>query len=216
MKFNLPPTELTTSATDAVLALECILILTGIWRTGSRNRWRTRLWCGVFGLIALSSFLGTVAHGFEMPDTIREAIWKPLYLSLGILIALFWVGAIYDWRGRILAARLLPCSIGVCIAFFALTEFTQGSFIVFVVYEAAVMVGVLLIYSFLAATHRLKGAAIMSLAVLLNLAAAGAQASRLSVHLVFPFDHNGIFHLVQMLGVGTLGLGIHLGMRNGG
>ena len=209
----MPPTELTTSTTDAVLAIECVIVIAILRRSAMVDRWRTGLWSLVFGLIAFSSFLGAVIHGFEMPNSIRAALWKPLYLSLGICIALVLVGAVYDWRGRLIAGRLIPWGIGVGIVFFGLTEFLHGGFMVFVAYEAAATVSALAIYSRLAATHRLKGAGVVSAAILLSLAAAGVQASDVSVRIVFPFDHNGIFHLVQMVSIGILGLGLRMGMQ---
>jgi hypothetical protein len=207
------PTELTTSATDAVLALECVLMAQYLWREAASDRWRTGLWCWVLGLVSFSSFLGAVAHGFEWPNPIGAGLWKTIYFSLGILVALFLVGAIHDWQGHALAQRLIPWSIGAGVAFFVLTELFQGTFIVFVFYEATVLVGALSIYLFLAVTHQVKGAGVLSLAILLNLAAAGVQASHVSVRIIFPFDHNGIFHLVQMVGIATLVLGLHRGRQ---
>ncbi|MCE9613063.1 MAG: hypothetical protein K8T26_02230 [Lentisphaerae bacterium] len=209
------PTELTTSATDAVNALACIMAGASLWRSGAADRWRRRLWSWVFGLVACSSVLGTIAHGFDMSEAVRAMIWRPLYLVLGILVALFVAGAVGDWRGRAAAGRLVPWCVGVGAAFYLLTELTKGAFIVFVVYEATALVGALAIYAMLAATRRLKGAGIMSLAILLNLAAAGVQASHASVRVVVPFDHNGLFHLVQLAGIGTLALGLRRGMHPG-
>lgn len=208
------PTELTTSATDALLAIECTLIIAILLRTTPPDRWRTNLWCWVFGLLAISSFLGALVHGVEMPESMRTALWAPLYLSLGILVVLFSVGAVADWRGRVAALRLVPWGLGVSAAFFGLTALLGGKFLVFIVYAAAVLLSALAIYTFLAASHRLKGAAVVALAILLNLAAAAVQASNISFHLVFPFDHNGLFHLVQIVSTAVLGLGLHLGMAS--
>lgn len=213
MPLTTSPTELTTSATDALLAIECAVIIALLLRTTTANRWRTNLWCCVFGLLAISSLLGALAHGLEMPKPIRTALWTPLYLSLGILVVLFTVGAVADWRGKAVAKRLAPWGIGVSAAFLGLTALMGGKFIVFIVYAAAVLLSALAIYTFLAATHRLKGAAVVALAILLNLAAAAAQASNVSIHLLVPFDHNGVFHLVQILSTATLGWGLHLGMK---
>ncbi len=215
MIMTIQPTELTTSATDALLAFEAVMMAVYLWRTASGDRWRTGLWCWVFGLIAFSSFLGAIVHGFELPNSMRAALWMPLILTLEILAALFLVGAVYDWRGRAVAGRLIPWSIGVGVAIFALTAFLLGGFIVFAVYAAAATLIALTIYSFLAATRRLKGAGVVSLAILCNLAAAGVQASDVSLRIVFPFDHNGICHLIQMVATGALGLGLRLGMQPG-
>lgn len=207
------PTEITTSATDAVLAIECVVVLAYLLRSPAGDAWKIGLWCWVFGLLAFVSFLGAAAHGFEMPPALRAALWKPLYLSLGVLVGLFLVGAFFDWRGRVVAERLVPWSIGLGIIFFGLTEALNGQFIIFTLYEAAAMAGALLIYSLLAAKHRLKGAGVVATAILLNLVAAGVQASSLAFTIGVPFDHNGAFHLVQMVGIATLGLGLRMGMQ---
>lgn len=207
------PTELTTGVTDAVLAMECLVIMVCLRRAAPVGHWRARLWSWVFSLLALSALLGAVVHGFMLPSSTRAVLWLPLYLSLGVLVALFMVGAIYDWQGRMAARRLIPWSIGVGVVFFGLTQFFSGGFGLFVVYEAMVMVSALAIYWRLAATDRLKGAGVIAAAIVLNLLAAGLQASQVSVRLLFQFDHNGIYHLVQMIATATLGLGLGFGMQ---
>jgi len=122
------------------------------------------------------------------------------------------MGAVADWRGQSAAKRLVPWGIGVSAVFLGLTALLSGTFMVFIVYAATILLSALAIYTFLAATHRLKGAAVIALAIMLNLAAAAVQASNLSLHLVFSFDHNGLFHLVQIVSTAILGLGVHLGM----
>jgi len=206
------PTELTTSATDALLAIECAVIIALLLRTAPANRWRTNLWCSAFALLAIASFLGSLIHALEMPRYIRIALWTPLYLSLGILVVLFIVGAVADWQGRVAAMRLVPWGIGLSAAFFGLTALLGGKFIVFIVYAATIMLSTLAIYTFLAATHRVKGAAVIALAILLNLAAAAVQASDISLHFLVPFDHNGLFHLIQIVSTAILSWGLHLGM----
>lgn len=208
------PTELTTSATDALLAIECIVIIAILRHTATADRWRTNLWSWAFGLLAIASFLGALVHGVEMPKPMRTALWTPLYLSLGILVVLFIVGAVADWWGRVAALRLVPWGLAVSAAFLGLTSLLGGTFMVFIVYATTVLLSTLAIYTFLAVTHRLHGAAVIALAILLNLAAAAAQASTVSLQLLFPFDHNGVFHLIQILSTAILGLGLHLGMES--
>ena len=213
MPLTTSPTELTTSTTDALLAIECTIIIALLLRSATTNRWRTNLWCSVFALLATASSLGSIIHALEMPKSMRIALWTPLYLSLGILVVLFIVGAVADWQGQNAAKRLIPWCLGVSAAILGLTSLLGGKFIVFIVYAAAILLSTLAIYTFLAASHRLKGAAIVALAILINLIAARVQASNLSLHLLLPFDHNGLFHLIQMLSTATLGLGLRLGME---
>ena len=107
----------------------------------------------------------------------------------------------------------VPWGLGLGVIFFGLTEFLNGAFIIFVIYEATAMAGALAIYSFLAASSRLKGAGVVAAAIILNLMAAGVQASSASFKLFVPFDHNGVFHLVQMFGIAILGLGLRIGLK---
>ena len=76
------PTELTTSATDALLALECLVILFLLRDASGARAWRLRLWRWVFGLLGVCSVLGAVAHGFDLTERARDLLWKPLYLWL--------------------------------------------------------------------------------------------------------------------------------------
>ena len=75
------------------------------------------------------------------------------------------------------------------------------------------MLGAFVIYLYLGLTSRLRGAGIIAMAILLNLLAAAVQASNVSFHLLFPFDHNGVFHLIQMVAIGTLAIGLSPGMQ---
>lgn len=207
------PTELTTSATDALLALECLVIVLLLRDASGARAWRLRLWSWVFGLLGVCSVLGAVAHGIHLTERARDLLWKPLYLCLGILVALFVVGAVADWKGWPLARRTLPWGIGMGVAFFGLTELLSGAFLVFVTYEAVALAGALAVYTWLAFQRPLPGTGTLALAILLNLIAAGLQASPVSLHWGWAFDHNGVFHLVQLVANAVLALGVQAGLR---
>jgi len=207
------PTELTTSATDLFLAIECVIIMIVLWRVPAGDRWRTSLWSWVFGLLTFSSFLGAVAHGLNLKASIREALFVPIFLGLGAVVALLAAGALFDWYGRDRAKRFLWLSVAVTIIFFVLGRFFSGSLILLVIIEALAILFALAVYSFLAVTHRLKGSAVISLAILLSLAAAGVQANPVSMKILFPFDHNGIFHLIEIAALAMLGWGLRSGMK---
>jgi len=213
MPFVESATELTTAATDAVLALECVLLMRWLHRQAGAPPWRARLWGGVFALMAAAALLGAVAHGFAMPEALRDLLWLPLYLALGILVALVVVGAVADWRGWTPGRRLLPWAVAAGVALVAVTQLLGGAFLIFIVYEGAALLAALAIYVLLAVRGRLPGAGVVALGLVLNLAAAAIQASDLSLHLVVPFDHNGVFHLVQMFATAVLALGLGAGMR---
>jgi len=213
MPFTSVPTEQTTALTDAMLVMLAIGCLASLRRDRDRDSWKVDLWSWVLGLLALAAGLGAVAHGFEMGEGLRTLLWQPLFLSLGLVVALFVVAAIHDWKGRAPSRRALPVMLAVGVAFFAVTRVVSGSFLVFVAYEAVAMVFALVVYVTLAARQRLPAAGIVALAIVLNIIAAGIQASG-TVHLTLgvPFDHNGVFHLVQMVAVVVLVAGLRRGL----
>jgi Family of unknown function (DUF6962) len=128
MHLNPSATELTTAATDAALGLLCLVVVLRLVAIPVNATWKRALWCWVFGLLGLASVLGTVVHGFELSESVLQILWWPLYLSLGLTVALFLVGGIHDWRGEAAARALLPWAVGLGAGFFALTQLLGAHF----------------------------------------------------------------------------------------
>jgi len=201
-------TERTTAATDAVLALAAGVLLAGL-RYRTPPSFARAVWLSALTAMAVSSVLGAVAHGLELSPSVRDLLWQPLYLALGATMALFVVGAVHDWRGDRAARRVLPAMLVLTLAFYGATRVGGGNFLVFVAYEAGALGFALTVYAWLAARRRRAGSAVMALALAVSLAAGAVQAADLgTVHLVWDFDHNGVFHLVQLAGIVLLGVGL--------
>jgi MFS family permease len=217
MTFNPELTELTTAGTDAVIALISVVCMAVLSRYRSEHRWRVGIWNWVFGLLAIASILGAIAHGLELTLTTQEWLWRPLFLSLGLVVALFVIGAVFDFKGKRAAQISLVPMLVLALGFFAVTQIASGTFLVFVAYEAVAMLAVLGMYLSLALKGQLKGAAVIATGVVLNIVAAGIQASEtISLTVVVPFDHNGVFHLVQIVALVVLTLGLVRGMSGAG
>ncbi len=191
--------ELTTAATDALLTLVVVAGLVWLCRHVPPSPRRT-LWVRGFALFAAAGALGAFVHGFDLDAQTRELLWQPLYLTLGSALAFFSAGAIGDWRGDATARRALPFLLAVAFAFYLLTRLQGGKFLVFVIFEAAALLFALLVYARLAVQGR-RGAPLMVMGLLLSLAGGVLQASTLSIRVVWEFNHNGLYHLVQLLGV---------------
>jgi hypothetical protein len=213
MHLNRSATELTTAATDAALGLFCLVVLWRLVAMSVNATWRRALWSWVFGLLALASVLGAVAHGLELSAAALGVLWWFLYLSLGVTVALFVIGGIHDWRSERAARGALPWAIGVGASFASLTQLLGGAFVIFVAYEASAMVATLAIYAFLATTGRLAGAGMITVGIGLSIVAAAVQASALAVRVIVPFDHNGLFHLVQLGATAVLAGGLRRGLE---
>jgi hypothetical protein len=209
MGLNPSPTELTTAATDAALAILALVCIRWLATRRSADPRKVTLWILVLALLALASILGAVAHGLALSERASFLLWQPLYLSLGLVVALFFVAAVYDGVGPDAARRWLIPALVVGGLFYLVTLLFPGTFMVFVLYEAAAMLAALALYGRLALRTRKGWAWLMVLGIALNIAAAAIQATgTVRLDLGVPFDHNGVFHLVQLVAIVVLVAGV--------
>jgi hypothetical protein len=214
MNLNASPTELTTAATNAALALMSIALAVLVCRIGTSDRFRSLIWAWLFGLMAAAAGWGAVVHAMEWPPSVRVVLWHPLYLALGLLVSLFIVAVVRDLRGEYRAKQLLPFTVMAGFGFWGITLAVPGSFAVFIVYEAAAMVFALGGYVLLFRRGRLPGAGWMAAGILVTIVAAGVQAGgRTSFTFIWPFDHNGAYHLIQMAAMPLFLAGLQKSMR---
>ena len=209
MAFNPVPTELTTAATDAILALLALYCIRWLGARRSADPAKVTLWILVLALLAVASVLGAIAHGLDLSSDTIYLLWHPLFLSLGLVVALFVVAATYDGLGPTTARRLMIPALVVGACFYLVTLIFPGTFLVFVLYEAVAMLVALALYVRLALVSGRRWAWLMVLGIALNIAGAGIQASgTVRLNLGVPLDHNGVFHLVQMVAIVVLVAGV--------
>ncbi|MCC7010439.1 MAG: hypothetical protein IT184_16640 [Acidobacteria bacterium] len=200
-------TELTTAATDALLAAVCAVEAWRLAGLPAASPWKQHAWLAVLSSMAVAALLGAAVHGVEWSPRARLLLWKPIYLSLGLTAALVVVCAIADGWGDAVAARSLPWAVAAAAGFFAVSQAARGSFAMFVAYEAVALIAAIAIYVTLA-TAGTPGATAIAAGLLLSMIAAAIQTSRLRARLVFRFDHNGLFHLVQIASVAVIAAGV--------
>jgi len=191
--------ELTTAATDALLTIVVVAGIMWLRRMVPASP-RRSLWVRGLSLFALAGALGAFVHGFDLEPGTRQLLWQPLYLTLGSALAFFSAGAIGDWRGDAAARRSLPALLALVIAFYLLTRLSGGKFLVFVIFEALALFFALTVYARLAFLHK-RGASLVLTGLVLSLAGGALQASTLTAHVIWEFNHNGLYHLVQLVGV---------------
>lgn len=199
--FTRIETELTTAATDAVFGLLCAGLAVGLATIPVQAPWKRNVWIAALLCMVVGSCLGAVVHGFAMSDSTKNALWKPLYLSLGLAVALVVVAAASDGSGETAARRVLPWAIAAAIVFFAASQWLGGAFLIFIVYEAVATLTALAIYTTLALRGGAPGAPLLAAGLALTLIAALVQVSSLSARVVVRFDHNGLFHLLQIVAI---------------
>jgi len=212
MKLNGSPTERTTAATDVLLSAAAaagIVLLQSFTPAASL---RVRLWSWAFALIAGAAALGAVYHGLALAERPRARLWRILTACLSMAISLVAVGVVHDGCGEPAAGRLLPVLLGVGVLIYFASRMCAGLFAVFVGYQATVLAVSLGVYVWLAATGALAGAGWMAAGAAASLVAAAIQAARgLHVKMIWEFDSNGVFHLVQTVGVIFFWVGLSFG-----
>jgi hypothetical protein len=203
MKLVKDPAEQTTAVTDIILALVAfggVLLLQGS-PVNAGGLWRINIWSAAIGLIGLAAALGALAHGLILKPIPHNRIWRVLNLALALAVSLFVVGVINDLFGYELAAGL---------GFYLTTLIYPGIFFLFIVYEGLALLFSLGAYLFLSATGE-PGASFMASGVLLSIVAAGLQGRKsILITLIWKFDHNGIYHIIQTIGLVLLIAGLRI------
>ena len=212
------PTEQTTAATDLLLAILAFIVTLKVYKSGKGvDLKKTRIWMGVFGLLTFASALGAIAHGFQMSKLTKFLLWQPLNLSLVLTICLFAAGVVYDLKNFRLPKALIPAILVCAILFFASTFILPDALTVFIRIEAVAMLFAFVAYTILASRKTIKGAGLMAAGILVTIIAAVIQAIKtIQVIFIWEFDHNGIFHIVQMIGVIILLKGLQAEFRSRG
>ncbi len=174
---------------------------------------KSDVWGWAFGLLAFSAFVAAFAHYFEMTQKMNERLWMPINLSLGWTLSLFVVGALIDLSGDAIAKTTLPAALIVGLLFFVITILRPGSFMTFIAYEALAMLFSFGVYVFLFFQGILLGAGFMLAGVFVTIFAAVVQAvGKTGKPIVWYFDNNGVFHLIQMIGVVLLLAGLKMSL----
>lgn len=189
-------TEGTTAVTDLALAL---LAWAGARRLHARGRPGLLRGTWVAALITFggAAALGAAAHGLPLSDASRELLWQPLYLALGVAVALFVMASVAAGWGDSAARRLRPWLLAAAAGFYLLTRLRDGDFLVFVLYEGVGLVFALVVHLWLA-RRPVAGAGWVAVGLAVSLLAGAVQAiDTLTLRLVWTFDHNGVYHLVQ-------------------
>jgi MFS family permease len=207
------PTEQTTAATNLVL---CVIALAGImslYRLRRHDPWKTAIWIAAFTMGFVANLLGASAHGLKLSHGMHNLAWALIYLSVVLTIACFVIGAIHDLSGERASRKAAPVMATIATLFFAATRI-EPTFVVIILYQATAMELALLGYGYLALMRHQPGAGLVSAGLLISILAAAVQAIPIvdQITVVWTFDHNGHYHLVQAVGVILLILGLRVAL----
>jgi hypothetical protein len=189
-----------TSITDFLLAGETLFLAgltSGITKARFSAAW---FWSGVLLLLGLGALIGGIDHGFfeasQMPRYFIERVnWVVL---AGMTFCLLMATARQFFSPRMQHAVLVAGIIQFAADTVAI--FTIDSFLDVVLNYAPVII--LLLILNIAGLKKGTGSWSMIAGILVLFAASAIQASGMDAF--DPIDHNGLYHLVSMIGVALL------------
>jgi len=185
--------------TDYALGALCLWLGWKLYApAASRRQTAVSLWAGAFFATALASFVGGTFHGFTsiLSDSTLEGLWKvTVYLtgfsSFFLLSAVLVAGLPHSVRRWALA--LTTVKLVVYLAWMV----THDDFL-FVVYDYGSAMILILIFQ-VRAFYKFRSSAAGWIVggILLSFVGAAIQQSGVSLHQ--HFNHNDLFHVVQMV-----------------
>ncbi len=199
-----------TVFTDYLLATVSVYLAWTLSRRHSSPVARSWMWA--IAALAVAAFSGGTTHGFpNLPPPAPAALWKITQTAIGI-------AAYFVTRGTVL--RHVPAKISRIVQSIALCQLAiylvwialHDEFIYSIV-DYAITFGFALVLQASAALKRLdSGAQWIALGILASFAAAAIQAFALAPH---PnFNHNDLYHVVQILGTWLIYRGVRLSDEN--
>lgn len=191
-------TEVHTLITDTLMGALAAALGAALLRR-PQSPLPARLWGYAFLGFALAALSAGAWHGFHVSLGARVSfwIWRVTVYSIGAFGLAAVSGTILaSTDGRARAALLIL--MGTITAAYGVHVATHRAFIYVLAFQGAAMVLLLSIHAYSASERRDPASPWMIAGVLVSAMGATAQAARLSPHP--SFDHNDLFHVVQMVG----------------
>jgi len=198
--------ERSTASTDMILAVEFLLFAVLFIKAAPGNL-RAAAWSCPFLLLAGAFLIGAIAHGFQMPAKTNELLWHFIAAASAFGLANLVSASVGEWR----PAWYKQSVIGVSFAAVAFIGITV-EFSAFAVYVGFTLIAMAIVSWLNAIGFKNSGnrnyLMIILGAVLTAIASLVQLIEGIHFTLIWEFDHNGAFHLVQILAGIFLGFGI--------
>jgi len=189
-------TEPTTMLTDYVLGILAFAFGYAILRENRDDRAISRLlWAYAFLFLSFSTVVGGTYHGFRWQDNLGGLLWKITTLSMG-LTSLFMTASIVWANCGGKTRRDWLVIVGIKFLLFAGLAMTSDDFLLVIADYGSAMFAILVIALVQTFRKTRPEAPWLAAGVGVSLIAAGVQASGVSLH--EHFNHNDLFHLIQI------------------
>ena len=191
-------TEPMTMMTDYVMgALAFVLAMRLVGDATAGRQLSGRLWAAALVMTAVAAFLGGTYHGFIqwMPGASGRAIWKATLLATGIGSACLLAAAVTAATAGALQRALLAVVV-VKLLVYVWTIATKDQFALVIADYGAALLAVALAAWFIRPSGLTPAAWWITGGVAVAAVAGAIQWARLAPHV--HFNHNDLFHVVQM------------------
>jgi hypothetical protein len=191
-------TEPMTTITDyAMGALALVLALRLFGNPGAGRQLSGRLWATAFVMTAVAAIAGGTYHGFiqRVRGAAGRILWKITLVATGVGSACLLAAAVAAATTGTLQ-RALIALVCVKVLVFLWTIATRDQFNLVIADYGAALVAVLLLALFVRPTGLTPAAGWIAAGVGVSVVAGVIQWARLAPHP--KFNHNDLFHVVQM------------------
>ncbi len=192
-------TEPATTITDYVLGAVSLMLGRIVWRRARIDKVTAGLWWGAgFLAVAVAAFAGGTVHGFRGPlgPNWEPVFWKASLFATGGFALAAVLTAIVGGVNRRWRSSLIGIAVIALVGYLAWVsghpEFRYASV------ASAVGLGVLLVQQAMAwVRFRVPSARWIASGVVVAAVGAGIQQAGLAPHLYF--NHNDLFHVIQIV-----------------
>jgi hypothetical protein len=191
-------TEPMTMVTDYLMGtLAFVLAMRLLGDAASGQPRSGRLWAAAFVMTAVAAFVGGTYHGFIqwMPGLAGRALWKATLVATGIGSACLLAAAVTAAVAGPLRHALMGLVL-VKLVVYIWTIATKDAFVLVIADYGTALVAVLLAAWFIRPTGLTPAAWWITAGVAVAVVAGVIQWARVAPHV--HFNHNDLFHVVQM------------------
>ncbi|HEY9640878.1 MAG TPA: hypothetical protein V6C57_10370 [Coleofasciculaceae cyanobacterium] len=199
----MPITEPMTMLTDYAIAAETAYFSVVLLRVGHyRQQVSMQLWSAAFCCVAIAALLGGTCHGFllGLENATVLLLWHLMLNLLGLASCFMLLSScksVLPRRWQLWAWLLVGSKSFIYLSWMAVRPNTQDAFAYGVIDYFSAMLLVLILQAGAAVYSNSKGAIWIIFGIVTSGVAIALQASSLS--LFQHFNHNDLYHLVQMV-----------------
>ncbi len=210
-------TEPMTLATDYLLAILGCWLGLRLWRAASRPGDPRRIWAAAFWATSAAAALGGSSHGFAeyLSARVDLTLWNATMLAIGLASGLLVQAAVGTVAPATTAGPRLRRAAGwvlaVEVAAYALWVCLVDNDFRLAVAQYGVAMSILLVVHLVPPARRHPGAWWVVAGIAVSFLGAWIQQSGFAPHP--SFNHNDLYHVVQMVGLWWLYLGARLPER---